>query len=51
MYGPQITAAVIMTAALVVCLYSHGETMKCNFFAKLFSTIIWVLILYWGGFW
>ena len=53
MGAPQIIAIVLMAIGLVLELILHGETTtrKHNFIVDLIGKMVWVALLYWGGFW
>ncbi len=47
----QIVVIVILTIKLLVSSHYHGTNMgKHNFWIKLLSVIIWLALLFWGGF-
>lgn len=50
--GAQITAIVLMALAIGMALAKHGEPRDPWHFGHMFiAQVIWVLILWWGGFW
>lgn len=50
---PQITYIVLMSMGLTGSIFLHGKerTDKYNFFIKLGSITITIIVLYCGGFW
>lgn len=50
--APQLIYLAMVFMALGLALAKHGEprTGKINFFSSLFSGIMMLALLYWGGF-
>ncbi len=52
MKAPQIIMIILFTTNVVLNLIKHGEHKndKYNFWSSLIATLVWVVILKWGGF-
>lgn len=51
MHWPQITFLILMTIVGTAMLFSHGQTVKVNFFTWLLVTMpVTLTLLYFGGF-
>lgn len=51
MKWPQIVMIIAYILSLGIAGKKHGESYEYNFWSTLCSTIIEILILYFGGFW
>lgn len=52
MNAPQIIILVLFFISLLISANQHGKnkTGKHDFFVSLFSSLLHLLLLYWGGF-
>lgn len=52
-HWPQIVAALLMVLALGIKMERHGKPRTGNdsFWLSLTATCIWIVLLYYGGFW
>lgn len=50
-YWPQIVVIAWMTLKFVVSTLEHGKERKTSMWGSVGHIIIWISLLYWGGFW
>lgn len=51
MHAPHYIAIALLLLQLIVAPILHGRTLKGNGVVKVIDTLVWVLLLWWGGFW
>lgn len=50
-YWPQIVVIAWLTVMFSVSALQHGKDRKISLWQAVTHIIVWVLLLYWGGFW
>jgi hypothetical protein len=50
-YWPQIVVIAWMTLFFVVSTLDQGKLRKTSMWRAVTHIIIWIALLYWGGFW
>lgn len=52
MGAPQIILCIVFSITVGIAIYKHGETKesKYNAYGEIATSLFWLLILAWGGF-
>lgn len=50
MKAPQIIMLIVIFIDLLLAILTHGKRLKLNFWYKLIDILLYLALLYWGGF-